>query len=206
MPSFEHELLHSGLVAGVDEAGCGPWAGPVVAAACCFTTYDLPDTLLKTLNDSKKLSEKKRLQIFDILHELRGTHCIFEIAQASVEEVDRLNIRQAALLAMHRALTALPQLPIMALVDGISVPKGFTPCMPMTKGDSISFSIAAASILAKVTRDHIMCDLAKEYPGYGWEKNMGYGTAAHQAGLALYGITPHHRLSFAPIALLKKAA
>jgi ribonuclease HII len=203
MPDFSLECAHEGLVAGCDEAGCGPWAGPVVAAAVIFPDYKaLPTILLNMLEDSKKLTPQKRENAFNFLNELNTTQCHNAIAQASVEEIDTLNIRQAAMLAMQRALEALPFQPRIALIDGITHPKVPFPTQCVKQGDTLSFSIAAASILAKVTRDRLMQTLAREFPPYGWERNAGYGTAHHQEALKKHGVTLHHRRTFAPIALL----
>lgn len=203
--SFEKEALgtlkHKGFVAGVDEAGCGPWAGPVVAGAVIFPNLEaVPSELLSLLDDSKKLTAKRRESAYEILTSYDGTHCYIGWGQTSEVEIDRLNIRQGALLAMARAVENLPHKPDFALIDGICAPSLLCPLQTLKKGDGRSFSIAAASIIAKVTRDKIMKDLARVYPHYGWETNAGYGTKTHQEGLANYGVTPHHRRSFAPIA------
>lgn len=202
MPDFELESSFDGLVAGVDEAGCGPWAGPVVAGAVLFNTYDLPEELTKILNDSKKLSIKKREHIFALLNELDGDLCHIGVGQASVAEVDKINIRQAAILAMKRAVESLLIFPNLVLADGIVRPNLNCEIKTVKQGDSKSFSIAAGSVVAKVTRDKIMHRLANEFPQYAWESNSGYGTKSHQEALAIHGVTPHHRKSFAPIAKL----
>ena len=198
-PDLSIESTHRGLIAGVDEAGRGPWAGPVVAAAAILDPAKLP----QGINDSKKLTAAKREALFE--HILASAHT--GVGLASVEEIDRLNILGATKLAMCRAVEALGVVPDIALIDGNRAPEAMR-CRVQTVigGDAKSLSIAAASIIAKVTRDRIMEKLAREYPGYGWEKNAGYGTAAHQAGLASLGITPHHRQSFAPIRALLEAA
>jgi ribonuclease HII len=199
-PSFELEQQYPGNVAGVDEAGCGCWAGPVVAGAVILSP-SIPVDILNKINDSKKLSPSKREDLFKVFQTLPDLIQI-GIGTASVEEIDSLNIRKAAFLAMHRALSNLPLAPDMALVDGIGKPQ--LPCAYKTiiKGDQLSLSIGAASVVAKVTRDHMMTKLAQDYPVYGWEKNAGYGTAFHQDALAQHGITPHHRTTYAPIARL----
>lgn len=197
MPDLSIEHTYQGRVAGVDEVGRGPWAGPVVAAAVVLRTDMLPDGI----NDSKKLSAQKREYLYDILMAIADVG----IGQASVEEIDTLNILKATKLAMERAVLALPYIPDAILVDGNH---GFNaPCMvqPVIKGDSISLSIAAASIIAKVTRDRLMEELAQSFPYYGWEKNVGYGTKAHQEGMQQYGITQHHRKSFKPVLLCVQA-
>jgi ribonuclease HII len=191
MPDFSFECEHDSPVAGVDEAGRGPWAGPVVAAAVILDPASFPDGL----NDSKKLSAKKRTILFELLM----VQAKIGVGQASVEEIDELNILQATLLAMTRAVEDLPEKPAFVLIDGIHCPKMEIPSKSIIKGDARSFSVAAASIIAKNTRDLIMVDLAKSWPDYGWERNAGYGTALHQQGLNLVGISPHHRKSYAPI-------
>ena len=179
------------VIAGVDEVGRGPWAGPVVAAAIIpLDTFD-GDGIV----DSKKLSAQKR----ESLAERIKAQAHVSIASASVAEIDDLNILQATFMAMRRAVDGLPAMPDLALVDGNKSPD--LPCRVRTviKGDQISLSIAAASIVAKVERDKLMTDLAGTYGGYGWERNKGYGTPEHRAGLESHGVTPHHRRSFAPI-------
>ncbi|MXX88981.1 MAG: ribonuclease HII [Boseongicola sp. SB0677_bin_26] len=189
--SVERTLLASGAreVAGVDEAGRGPLAGPVTAAAVVLDASALPSGI----NDSKKLAPKARVRL---LEEIKASAKV-SVAHASVEEIDRLNILRASLLAMERAVAGLRGTPCHVLVDGKVVP-GCLGCeaTALVKGDAWSLSIAAASIMAKVTRDRIMEDLAREYPGYGWERNAGYPTKAHREALADLGVTPHHRRSF----------
>lgn len=200
--SFEKKLAPKKIV-GVDEAGCGPWAGPVVAAAVMFFEYN--DDIWSKLDDSKKLTMQKRQECFLLL--TNSSSLIYGIGFSSVEEIDALNIANATCLAMKRALESLSIQPEHALIDGIRKPQINIPCTMITKGDGISLSIAAASIIAKVTRDQVMSDLEKKYPEYCWSKNAGYGTALHQEALKKYGITPHHRKSFAPIrALLSEVA
>jgi len=196
MPDFSLENEQDGLVCGIDEAGRGPWAGPVTAAAVIFDPSTLSPDLAQSLNDSKKLSAKKREALIDQIKE----QSIWAVGQASVEEIDELNILQATFLAMRRAVAGLETKPDYALIDGNKLPPNLgVPGHPVIKGDGLSCSIAAASIIAKVTRDHEMAKLAKQYPGYGWEKNAGYGVKLHQEGLASLGVTPHHRKSFKPI-------
>lgn len=196
MPDFSLENEHSGLVCGIDEAGRGPWAGPVTAAAVIFDQTTLSPELAQNLNDSKKLSAKKREALIDQIK----AESIWALGEASVEEIDELNILQATFLAMRRAVAGLSTKPDYALIDGNKLPPELgVPGHPVVKGDGLSCSIAAASIIAKVTRDQQMAKLAEEYPGYGWEKNAGYGVKLHQEGLATLGITPHHRKSFKPI-------
>ena len=196
MLTFHLEKSHHPLrVCGVDEAGRGPWAGPVVAAAAMFHAYRKPTTLAR-LNDSKKLSHAVREELFDIITQ----HATVGVGIASVEEIETLNIWGATTLAMRRAVNALPTLPDMALVDGKTRPREF-PCAThmVIGGDGVSPSIAAASIIAKVTRDRIMRELAETYPNYGFDRHAGYGTQQHQDALALHGICPAHRRSYAPI-------
>lgn len=176
----------------------GRWPGPVIAAAVIIDAATLPARLAEELNDSKKLSAKKR----DVLAELVLEHCVHGFGEASVAEIDRLNILKATFLAMSRAVEALGRPVDHALVDGNQVPP--LPCRVrcVVGGDGLSLSIAAASVIAKVRRDRLMADLATHFPGYGWETNAGYGTAAHLDGLRRLGPTAHHRVSFAPIAQL----
>lgn len=201
MPDFSWEdHAQKALVVGVDEAGCGPWAGPVVAGAVVFIERTLPQHLSLLLDDSKKLSSLKREKAYQSLCAAQEAGALYiSSAMTSVAEIDALNIRQAALLAMSRAVQGLPFLPEYALVDGTGVPDLACPTRALIKGDGRSFSIAAASIVAKVVRDAEMRRLGALYPGYGWEKNAGYGTKAHQHALDTLGVTPHHRKSFAPI-------
>jgi len=198
MPNLSLESSFTGLVAGVDEAGRGSWAGPVVAAAVILDVKKIP----AGIDDSKKLSAARRETLYDAI--LSCAHA--GVGMATVDEIDALNILQASLLAMRRAVALLGVAPDIALVDGNRAPD--LPCKvkTITGGDGLSLSIAAASIIAKVTRDRMMKELAGEFPGYGWETNMGYGTAAHQRALAKLGITPHHRRSFRPIRELLEAA
>lgn len=192
LPDFSFETALGGRVAGVDEAGRGPLAGPVSAAAVVLNPLDLP----LGLNDSKKLSSARREALFDEIH----ARAEVSLAWASVEEIDAINIRAASLLAMRRAVEGLAHRPDAALIDGNAMPDNL-PCRAETlvKGDARSLSIAAASIIAKVARDRVMTDLAKAFPGYGWEGNAGYPTAAHTAALQHLGVTPHHRRSFRPV-------
>ena len=201
MPDFEIEDKFDGYVAGIDEAGRGPWAGPVVAGAVVILDRNLPDILLNGLDDSKKLSPSKREKLYNALLEQEKLGKIsIGIGEASCEEIDSLNILQATFLAMNRAVKSLKIAPQSALIDGNRAPKNFPcPCQTLVKGDAKSLSVAAASIVAKVYRDHLMADLAKKYPAYGFEKNAGYGTALHQAGLENCGICPEHRRSYKPI-------
>jgi ribonuclease HII len=178
-------------IAGVDEAGRGPWAGPVVAAAVV-----LGRTVPPGLDDSKKLSARRRLALFDAL---RASDALIGVGQASVAEIDAVNILQATHLAMARAVDALGVRPELVLVDGNRLPRWPWPSRAIVGGDGRDAAIAAASIIAKVTRDAVMAELARQHPAYGWDRNQGYGTAAHAAALARHGVTPHHRRSFAPV-------
>lgn len=195
---YSLEDSYGGNIAGIDEAGRGPWAGPVVAAAVILDRNRLP----KGIDDSKKLSAAKREALFDEIMACAQVG----IGVASVEEIDRLNILHATLLAMRRSVEALHVLPSLALVDGNQPP--LLPCALrcMVDGDAHCMSIAAASIIAKVTRDRMMRQLAAEFPGYGWERNAGYGTKHHVQALEKNGVTPHHRKSFAPIRALLEAS
>lgn len=179
-------------LAGVDEVGRGPLAGPVIAAAVILDPANIPEGLA----DSKALSAKKR----ELLNALILQSSWVGIGEASVEEIDEINILQASLLAMERAVSALPQVPQHLLVDGNKLPKTLPcPATAVVKGDARSQSIAAASIVAKTRRDAIMQDLAQQFPGYGWEKNAGYPTKQHREALVKIGLTPHHRRSFKPV-------
>jgi ribonuclease HII len=192
MPDFSLEQQHTGIIAGVDEVGRGPLAGCVVAAAVILDPT-LPVAL--KVRDSKKISHAKRVAIAAELH----STAIVSIAEASVFEIDSLNILQASLLAMQRAVAGLAIRPDVALIDGNKAP--ILPCKAVTvvKGDDKSCSIAAASIVAKVYRDALMQELHEMHPHYGWADNAGYPTAHHRAALQEYGITEHHRRSFAPV-------
>ncbi len=191
--SFENEI--EGLVAGVDEAGRGPWAGPVVAAAVI-----LGKNIPTGLDDSKKLTAKKRENLFSAIQET----CVVGIGIVDPAEIDKINILGATRRAMIMAVANLAEIPSGILVDGNQFPKGFPcPAKAIVKGDGKSLSIAAASIIAKVTRDRMMIKLHEEFPHYGWNKNMGYGTKSHIEALKQHGITIHHRKSFAPVAMIE---
>jgi len=194
MPTYDLEREITGRVCGIDEVGRGPWAGPVMAAAVILDPDNIPDGL----NDSKKLSRKRRESLYPQIIETARVG----IGAASVEEIDRHNILQATFIAMRRAVANLPCPPDHALVDGNRLPELDCPASPVVKGDNISLSIAAASIIAKVERDILMQDLSKIYPEYGWESNAGYGTRHHAQALSLVGPSRFHRLSFAPISKL----
>ncbi len=190
--SFEQAAMSKGFktVCGVDEAGRGPLAGPVCAAAVI-----LPEGLvIEGLDDSKKLSEKKREMLYGVITEKAVA---WSVAFGSVEEIEEYNILEATFIAMNRAIDGLSVRPSFALIDGSSVPKGNSvPCETVVKGDSKSCSIAAASIIAKVTRDRLLKEYSEKYPEYGFEKHKGYGTAAHYEAIKKYGVLDIHRRSF----------
>src|SRR5215469_7222180 len=196
MPHFIYEarLLKTmaGPVCGVDEAGRGPLAGPVVAAAVILDRKRMP----KGLNDSKQLTEEVREELYPQIMEMAVA---VGVGEASVGEIDLVNIRQATHFAMARAVRALSVAAEFALVDGNDAPALPCRCDTLVAGDARSLSIAAASIIAKVTRDRMMIRLHDEHPGYNWRSNKGYGTREHYAGLKAHGLTIHHRRSFAPI-------
>lgn len=191
MREKENKLFEMGytLIAGVDEAGRGPLAGDVYAAACILPA----DCLIEGLNDSKKLSEKKREKLYD---EITQTAVCWAVATASVAEIDELNILNATHLAMNRAIDKLNILPDYVLVDGNSMRGLLLPYETVIGGDALSVSIAAASILAKVSRDRYICEMAAQYPEYGFEKHKGYGTKVHVEALKQYGPCPLHRTTF----------
>ena len=180
------------LIAGVDEVGRGPLAGPVTAAAVILDPSNIP----QGLNDSKKLSAKRRENLYDLILK----HSTVSVAHVSVEEIDRINILQASHLAMRNAVAALNPQPAHLLIDGNRVPDPINiPAYPIVKGDGKSLSIAAASIVAKTVRDRLMVELSRQNPGYGWEKNAGYPSKLHILALQRLGVTPHHRRSFQPV-------
>ncbi|MAT87858.1 MAG: ribonuclease HII [Aestuariivita sp.] len=192
--SFETNLYDLGfnIIAGVDEVGRGPLAGPVTASAVILDPNNIPTGL----KDSKTLSAKKRELLYDLI--LQSAHVA--VAHVSVEEIDQINILQASLLAMKKAVGKLHPCPEYVLVDGKQVPYELSvPAQAIVKGDSKSLSISAASIVAKITRDRLMVEMATQYPGYGWDKNAGYPTKEHQLALQHLGVSPHHRRSFKPI-------
>jgi ribonuclease HII len=189
---YSFELAVGGTVAGVDEVGRGPLAGPVTAAAVILNPANIPQGLA----DSKTLTAARRQALFGAIMDCAQV----SVAHASVQEIDEMNILRASHLAMVRALAGLPRAPDHALIDGNLIPKGLTlPATAIVKGDAKSLSIAAASIIAKVTRDALMVDLAQQFPHYGWDKNAGYPTAAHLSALHIHGVTPWHRRSFKPV-------
>lgn len=189
--TFKLELDFPQPLAGVDEAGCAPLAGPVVAAACVLNRDNFP----RGIDDSKNLPIDKRESLY-----ARLTKCAaWGVGVASVEEIDKINIYWARMLAMTRAVEALGVEPAWVLVDGNATPRWERPSKAIVDGDAKCRSIAAASIIAKVTRDRMMAEWASDYPGYGWETNRGYGTPEHYRALKTLGLTPLHRRSFAPV-------
>ncbi|MGB3246939.1 MAG: ribonuclease HII [Sulfitobacter sp.] len=191
---FERTAMNGGYlrIAGVDEVGRGPLAGPVTAAAVVLDPARIPEGL----NDSKKLTKRARERLYDQIIEVADV----SIAHASVEEIDQLNILRASHLAMTRALLGLKMPADYALIDGNMLPRGLIlPAQPIIKGDARSVSISAASIMAKVCRDCVMLSLAQQHPGYGWDTNAGYGSKSHMMALQNLGPTPHHRRSFKPV-------
>ena len=197
MPTFELEsttlALSAGPVAGIDEAGRGPWAGPVVAAAVILN----PDTVPNGIRDSKALSEEDRARLYQRIMASADVG----VAIADPDRIDRDNILNATLWAMREAVRALKPEPRLALVDGNRAPPLDCACRTIVKGDAKCLSIAAASIIAKVTRDRLMIKLAHTYPGYGFERHKGYGTPEHKHALATLGATDIHRRSFKPVQL-----
>ncbi len=192
MPTFELERALGGRVAGVDEVGRGPLAGPVMAAAVILDPKAIPDGL----DDSKVLSEKKRVAVYPLILET----ALVGFGEASVAEIDQMNILRASHVAMVRAIADLGVVPDHVLIDGNMIPRDLAiPATTVIKGDSKSLSIAAASIVAKIRRDRLMVDLAQQHPGYGWETNMGYPSKSHRLALQNLGVTPHHRRSFKPV-------
>ena len=188
---FKLELDYPEPLAGVDEAGCAPLAGPVVAAAVILDRKCFP----RGIDDSKNLPIEKR----EAIHARLIKCAVIGVGVASVEEIDTLNIYWARMLAMTRAVEALGIEPAWVLVDGNACPRWTRPSKAIVAGDARCRSIAAASIVAKVTRDRLMAERARDYPGYGWETNRGYGTPEHYRGLEALGVTPLHRRSFAPV-------
>lgn len=188
---YENQCAEQGYssICGVDEAGRGPLAGPVCAAAVILK----PNDIIEGVNDSKKLSEKKREALYDVI---KANAAAYSIAFASVEEIEELNILNATMLAMKRAVEGLPKAADYAIIDGNKIPDLSIPCSAIVKGDANSMSIAAASILAKVTRDRLMLEYDKEYPQYMFAKHKGYGTKVHTQAIREYGPCPIHRMSF----------
>lgn len=201
MPSFEIEqtLPAGALVFGIDEVGRGPWAGPVMAACVCWPNLEIDAELAAQINDSKKLSAVKREKIYA---QILASNAIIGVGLASSEEIDAMNILQATFLAMKRAVKQVEGQGYRVdycLIDGNRLPNWEWKSQTVIKGDSVSLSIAAASIVAKVLRDRLMAELGEQYPWYGWSKNAGYGTKEHIEGLKKYGVCSYHRKSYAPI-------
>lgn len=196
-PTFELEAsemaLRGGDIAGIDEAGRGPWAGPVVAAAVILDETRIP----QGIDDSKALDEDQRAHLYGAIMRTSAVG----VGIADVDRIDRDNILAATMWAMQQALAALPRCPCLALIDGNRAPRLPVEARTIVKGDARCLSIAAASIVAKVTRDRLMVALARDYPVYGFENHKGYGTPEHRHALALHGVSPHHRRSFKPVQL-----
>ena len=191
MPDLSLESSLGGVVCGVDEAGRGPLAGPVAAAAAILDPARIPEGI----DDSKRLAPARRAALAAALH----ADAIVAVGVASVAEIDRRNILGATMLAMRRAVAGLPRAPDLALIDGNRAPELACAARAVVGGDRRSLSIAAASIVAKTRRDRIMAALARDWPEYGWERNAGYPTREHLAALARFGPSPHHRAAFAPV-------
>ena len=191
-PDFSLEIAHGGIIAGVDEAGRGPLCGPVVAAAVVFPSFDIDIPVV--IRDSKQLSPHKRAVAYDWIVE----NTTWAVGQCSATEIDELNILWASMLAMERAVAGLSRAPEYCLIDGNRVPKNLHG-ESVVRGDAKSLSIAAASIIAKETRDKIMHDLAQKYPQYAWDKNAGYPTKSHLQAIEKYGINEHYRKSYGPV-------
>jgi ribonuclease HII len=205
MPSFRHEkrCTEAGaiLIAGIDEVGRGPLAGPVVAAVAVIDRTVAKRKLLRMIDDSKKLTLEEREEAYAAMLESGAVR--HAVGEASVDEIDAINILQATFLAMRRALQAMAEQPDLVLIDGNQVPPELgCPAETIIGGDARSYSIAAASIIAKVTRDRYMRGLAASFPGYGWETNVGYRSPDHLAALKRLGATAHHRRSFAPVRMV----
>jgi ribonuclease HII len=203
MPVIHSQFLPSGapghIICGVDEAGRGPWAGPVFAAAVVLN----PAAPIAGLRDSKKLSEARREQL---ALEIKSRALAWSIAQSSEDEIDKLNILQATMLAMQRAVEGLSCVPTLALIDGNRCPSLAIRAEAIIKGDATEPAISAASILAKTARDALLCHLHQQYPQYGFDQHKGYGTALHLERLRLHGVSPVHRKSYAPVRALLDAA
>lgn len=199
-PDFSREGIELGIVCGVDEAGRGPLAGPVYAGCVYVPPEQRTHPVWTAVRDSKKLTATRRDDLFSVIQ----TQSFFGIGEATVEEIDEVNILQATYIAMNRAIEnmrknfSLEKLDLV-LIDGNRAPKMPYKNLTVVKGDALSISIAAASILAKVSRDRLMDELAAQYPAYGWSSNAGYGTASHLEAIKTHGICEHHRKSFAPI-------
>lgn len=195
IPDFQYEDAYDGPVCGVDEVGRGPLAGPVVAAAVIWNRSLAPRDIMDQIRDSKMLTPQKREYLFNKIQE----YADISVAHCTVSEIDRINILQASLKAMKKAVNSLATPPAVALIDGNKAPKLTCKTETIIKGDAKSLSIAAASIIAKHTRDQMMVTYAKKYPHYAWETNVGYGTAAHLEAIRIHGVTILHRRSFAPV-------
>lgn len=201
MSEFESLLIGASgqIICGVDEAGRGPWAGPVFAAAVVLD----PARPITGLRDSKKLSEARREEL---ALEIKSRALAWSIAQSSEDEIDKLNILQATMLAMQRAIEGLSCIPTLALIDGNRCPSLAIQAEAIIKGDATIPAISAASILAKTARDALLCRLHQQYPQYAFDQHKGYGTALHLERLRLHGVSPVHRKSYAPVRALLDAA
>ena len=191
-PDFSLELAHGGIIAGVDEAGRGPLCGPVVAAAVIFPSFDIDIPVV--IRDSKQMTQNQRAIAYDWIVQ----NTMWAVGQCSAAEIDELNILWASMCAMERAVAGLKTQPDLCLIDGNRVPKKLNG-ESVVKGDAKSLSIAAASIVAKETRDKIMRDLAQQFPQYEWNKNAGYPTKSHLQAIEKYGINEHYRKSYGPV-------
>lgn len=197
-PTFDFENQYQGqCVLGIDEAGCGAWAGPLVTAGCVLAQSQVPESLLKNIDDSKKLSPQKRSDIFQQLTNHPAVN--YQVYIVPTYKFNELGLSAAWRLSIQNLITQFPQSIDYVLLDGNRAPPADVPIKPLIKGDQLSYSIAAASIIAKVTRDQLMQNLSKQYPHYQWDTNAGYGTAAHQKALAEWGLTPHHRTCYKPV-------
>ena len=201
MPDFHLEKSYKKIVIGVDEVGRGPLAGPVVSCACVFFNHSTPMEEFQEINDSKKLSPIKRQKTLKLILNMKKENKLnYGIGSASVEEIDKLNILNATILSMKRAIQKLKISKGTIIVDGnIKLEVGGFKCKNFINGDQISISIAAASIIAKVYRDRYMAKISRNYPYFKWHTNVGYGTVEHRHQIKLRGITQHHRKSFEPI-------
>ncbi|CAO5675790.1 MAG: Ribonuclease HII [Holosporales bacterium] len=202
MPSFiiEDALRdYNTVIVGIDEVGCGPWAGPLVAACCYINKDAIPSSLLSLINDSKKISRKKREDIFLRIQDESHRSIWFGIGVIEIEEFNILGLKESLPYVIKKSIEKFPLTIDHVLVDGIRNPKLNIPTTMVIKGDQLSYSIAAASIIAKVTRDDMMIKLHASYPQYQWDQNAGYGTKAHQAAIKQFGLSPYHRTCYKPI-------
>lgn len=201
MPHFIFENTYPShfKIAGIDEVGCGPWAGPLIACACIIEQNKIPQSLLMTIDDSKKIAKQKREDIYQRILEEKEKSLFFGIGIVEIDIFNQITLKNALPFAMKESIHKLPIKPDQLLIDGIRNPQINIPTKMIKKGDQESYSIAIASIIAKVTRDNIMTQLHEQYPEYGWDKNAGYGTKQHMQAIKKYGLTPQHRTCFKPI-------